>query len=194
MKRAAHAPRADLPPPPQGTVRLDFEIDADVPGMREEWAARRAWLAHVRTHGEALAKLAVEGASPEAKARITLTADRFRALLRQAQAGRCAGILAEDRLDLATPLPNVKPWPPIFAGEPLSPTAARRMSRPLDWTYLPHIADWARAFAYYTTGLRGSATVTHLAHRHLRALLHAALDGLDPDEAPAEPTRRRKAR
>ena len=67
-------------------VSLDSEVRHGLPGAGAEMEARGAWLDHVRTHGEALAALAVEGAKGDPA--VKLAADRFRALLRQGHASR----------------------------------------------------------------------------------------------------------
>jgi hypothetical protein len=168
---------------PQGPVHLDFEILAGLPRAHDEWEARAAWLAHLRAHGEALAVLAVDQAEGEARERAQLAADRLRALLRQGYTTLDA--TAAERFDLAAPLPELAPWPPVFAGGPVTPELKTIMAAALRWEHLSDLAAWARALAYYATGMQSQTppAVRALARKHLHRLLDAAEKGLDVGEA-----------
>ena len=152
---------------------------------------------HVWKHGDALATLAIDGATGQTRERVKLTAERFRALL---AAARCSRGFGPHPLDLASPLPGVSPWPPVFAGEPLSRDMETLMrSRFLAWTSERELPQWARAVAYFAAALRDASPVVHdLAHRHLRRLLDIARAGLwdghgpPPARAP-KPVKSRKA-
>ena len=84
------------------------------------------------------------------------------------------------RLDLAALLPNVKPWPPVFAGEPPPRDAEAIMASTLHWHDLHAVNAWARQLACYTSGLHGHPpqTVERLAILGLRRVIDAAARGL----------------
>ena len=74
----------------------------------------------------------------------------------------------------------MKPWPPVFAGEPPSPQAEEAMRPPLNWYKLDDVAAWARQVAYFLSGLHrdSSQPVQGVAVLHLRRLIDAAARGL----------------
>lgn len=163
----------------EGPVLLDFNIYGDQPDANQQWHKRAAWLGFLRTHGEAMAQIAVELSTGDLRERVQIIADRLRSLLKQGQSTMAAR--ESKRLDLAAPLPTVDPWPPVFAGEPVSRAHGHLLAYPLNW-HAPHeLANWARAFAYYATGLRALSpqAVERLAFERLRRLLLMATEGLD---------------
>ncbi len=52
----------------------------------------------------------------------------------------------------------MKPWPPAFAGEPIPHPIALIMTRPLRWEDVNDLAAWARAIAYYASGVQPGAS------------------------------------
>jgi hypothetical protein len=182
------APGATLPPEgkrPKGLVRLDFEIRGGLPGAHEEWEVRAVWLGHVRAHAESLAAVAIDRTRGEPEQeRTKLAARRLRAMLRQGHA--TLGSHTSERLDLVTPSPEMKPWPPAFAGEPIPQAIEMIMAYPLRWEDVSYLAAWARAIAYYASGVQFGAppAVQSLARERLRRLIDAARMGLAVDGAP----------
>ncbi len=187
---------------PEGPVHLDFEIRGDLPGAEAEWQARSDWLGHVGAHARALAALAVDRTEGETRERAVLVAERLGALLQRGHATRRNAV---KRLDLAAPLPDVKPWPPVYAGEPASGAARLIMSHALNWCNAWALAEWRRQIAYYASGMVGypAQPAQVGAAMVLRGLLAAAVQGLADEEryaavrpaAPAPPavSRKRKA-
>jgi hypothetical protein len=173
--------------PDYASVRLDFEIDTTHRGDRNEHEARGVWYAHVTTHAEALASLAVDLTTGDAHRHAETVANRLRALLHQGRAALAPGV--GGRLDLAAPLPKVQPWPPLFAGERSTSEMAALMATPLQWSDVYALAAWAHAFAYFATGmLHGTPpAVRAQARGRLHRLLDAASEGLDLGEPPRGP-------
>jgi hypothetical protein len=184
-------PGASVPPEgelPKGLVRIDFEIRGGLPGAHEEWEARALWLGHVRAHAESLAAIAVDRTRGEQdQERTALAAERLRAMLRQGYATLIAH--ASERLDLVTLPPELKPWPPAFAGEPIPHAIEIIMKHPLRWEDINDLAAWARAIAYYASGVQFGAppTVRSLARERLCKLIDAARRGLGTEAAPCAP-------
>lgn len=177
------SPRASLPAPrldtklPDRPVNLAFEVHHDLPSANEELQARTLWLGHLRMHAGALAALALDRTEGETRDRAILVAERLAMLLRQ---GNTMNGDFMRRLDLAAPLPDMKPWPPLFAGEPPSEQAEAAMRPPLNWYRLDDVAAWARQVAYFLSGLHhhASQTVQAVAVVRLRRLIDAAAQGL----------------
>lgn len=193
---------------PDRPLHLAFKLLPGLPDTAEELQARTHWLGHLRTHAGALAALAVDRTEGETRERATLVAERLAALLQQATTATYNSI---HRLDLAAPLPEVKPWPPLFAGEPPSPTVEHTLATTLNWHNVNDVARWARLLAYLVSGLHDKAPspLQAIAIVRLRRLLNVATRGLmtglcaayvslhtetaPPAAAPAKKSRRKKA-
>jgi hypothetical protein len=162
---------------PERPVHLAFEVHYGLPNANEEMQARTLWLGHLRMHAGALAALAVDRTEGETRDRAILVAERLGTLLKQ---GNTMNGDFMRRLDLAAPLPDMKPWPPVFAGEPPSQQAEEAMRPPLNWDRLDDVAAWARQVVYFLSGLHqdSSQPVQGVAVLHLRRLIDAAAQGL----------------
>ncbi len=81
---------------------------------------------------------------------------------------------------MAAPLPEMKPWPPVFAGEPPSEAVETVLARTLNWHDLEDVARWARLLAYFVSALhnKSPSSLQAIAVLRLRRLLDAGARGL----------------